>query len=169
MFIYPILFIALFISFITDIKERKILNIITLPTILYGVIYHSIANGWSGFLFSGFGFVVGFGLLLIPFILGGMGAGDVKLMSAIGSLMGAMFIMKAFVYISIIGGVISLFLIIRNRGYLDTVKNVGIMVPSLKDSQGNITLNEKSKDKIVFPYGVPIVLGTVLTIIWGGV
>ena len=39
-----------------------------------------------GFLFSGKGLLVGFLILLIPYLLGGMGAGDVKLMAAIGAI-----------------------------------------------------------------------------------
>ncbi|WJV30892.1 A24 family peptidase [Rossellomorea sp. AcN35-11] len=48
--------------------------------------------------------MVGAGTLLLPFLLGGMGAGDVKLMGAIGALMGSAFTLKAFVVISVIGG-----------------------------------------------------------------
>ncbi len=73
---------------ITDIKERKILNIVTLPTIIFGLIIIYYSSWFGRISFSGKGFLLVLGYLLIPYLLGGMGAGDVKLMAAIGALNG---------------------------------------------------------------------------------
>ncbi|MFK4998209.1 prepilin peptidase [Bacillus sp. N9] len=83
------------------------------PTRIYLLFYYLWIRRFS---FSGKGFLVGFALLLIPYLLGGMGAGDVKLMAAIGALMGTTFVLYSFVYIALIGGFISIFLIMKNRG-----------------------------------------------------
>ena len=124
MMITFILGTALLISLITDIKNRKILNIVTMPSILIAFIYYTAAQGWGGFLYSGKGFLVGFSLLLIPYLLGGIGAGDVKLMAAIGALMGTSFVLYSFVYIALIGGLISVTLIMKNRGIWHFTKDL---------------------------------------------
>lgn len=73
-----VIFLILIISILTDLRNRKILNIVTLPAILVAFIYHFFTSGLDGLLFSGQGFLVGLGLLFIPFVMGGIGAGDVN-------------------------------------------------------------------------------------------
>ncbi|MCA1065263.1 A24 family peptidase [Rossellomorea aquimaris] len=167
MVIHTVLSLALIVSFITDLKNRKILNIITFPSILFGLSYYSITQGWGGFFFSGTGFLVGAGTLLLPFLLGGMGAGDVKLMGAIGALMGSAFTLKAFVVISVIGGVISICLIVKKKGLMDSLRALYIFPTLLAGSKGIFHMKADTGTSIMFPYGVPIVLGTFFTMIWG--
>ncbi|MGJ7919800.1 A24 family peptidase [Neobacillus sp. LXY-4] len=174
MFIIIVLGLVLSISFVTDIKKRRILNIITLPAILLGFVYNTITLGWEGFLFSGKGFLVGLGFLLIPYLLGGMGAGDVKLMAAIGALMGTTFTFYSFIYTGLIGGIIALILIIKSQGLWNLLKSMSFVLKSfffrllfLRSDLGEIVVN-KNKSKIAFPYGVAIVLGTVLAYLLEG-
>lgn len=168
MIIEIVLAIALLISLITDIKHRKILNVVTLPLILFGFVYFTITNGWEGILFSGKGFLVGFGLLLIPYLLGGMGAGDVKLMAAIGAMTGSVFVLKAFVYIALIGGAIALFLIMKKRGVWSSIKSLFFTITFLRGNLGSMLISKDKGSSIVFPYGIAIVLGTVCAYVGGG-
>jgi prepilin peptidase CpaA len=135
----------LVISLYTDLKYRLILNVVTFPAILFGFIYYTFIDGINGIVFSGMGFTAGFLLFVLPFVMGGMGAGDVKLMAAIGSLMGANFVFNAFIYTCLVGGVISLGLVIWNK-------------------QASQTLNRIK----LFPYGPAIVMGTLISFFWGG-
>jgi prepilin peptidase CpaA len=166
-----ILVIVLFICLFTDIKTRKILNIVTMPTVVFGVGYNVITKGIEGVLFSGTGFLFGLGLLIIPYLLGGMGAGDVKLMGAIGALMGASFVFHSFIYTALIGGLIALLLIFRARGFMFSIKyllsNVSNVV-FFRNSLGSIIIPKDRTSSISFPYGVAIVLGTLCTLVWGG-
>ncbi|UTR11519.1 prepilin peptidase [Evansella sp. LMS18] len=168
MIINAVLGVALVVSLITDIRSRKILNIVTFPAILFGLIYYSIADGFSGFLFSGAGFLVGFALLLLPYLLGGMGAGDVKLMAAIGALTGISFVLYSFVYTALIGGAISIFLIMKKRGVFNSIKSFFFSVIYLRSSLGSLIFPKEKQNSIAFPYGVAIVFGTVCAFIWGG-
>ncbi|CRK81534.1 A24 family peptidase [Neobacillus massiliamazoniensis] len=168
MILITILLTTLIISLITDVRKRKILNIVTLPTILVAFLYYSITLGWSGFLYSGKGFLVGLGLLLIPYLLGGMGAGDVKLMAAIGALMGPSFVFYSFIYTALIGGAIALILIIKKHGFINITKSIFFNVVFFRSSLGSMTISKDQNSSISFPYGVAIVLGTLCTLIWGG-
>lgn len=169
MIIKMVLGIALIISLITDIQKRKILNIVTLPSILFGLIYYTSMDGWNGLLFSGKGLLIGFGFLLIPYLLGGMGAGDVKLMAAIGALTGVTFTFYAFIYTAIIGGIISFFLILRRKGGWDLIKSLFYIIPFIKGNLGSFIINEDKESSISFPYGVAIVLGTICASVIGGI
>lgn len=163
-----ILLLVLLICLITDIKSRKILNIVTLPTIVFGLLYGVFTTGIEGVLFSGKGFLVGLFLLLIPFLLGGMGAGDVKLMAAIGALMGTSFVIYSFMYTAIIGGIIGLILIVKSKGFINTIKSFFFNVFFLRSSLGSTLITKNNKSSISFPYGIAIVFGTLSTLIWGG-
>lgn len=166
-----ILVIVLFICLITDITSRKILNIITLPTIVFGLIYNILSTGFAGFLFSGKGFLVGLALLLIPYLLGGMGAGDVKLMAAIGALMGTSYVFYSFIYTALIGGVIGILLIFKSRGLVNTMKSFFLNVTNVfffRSNLGTVIIPKDRTGSITFPYGVAIVLGTLCTLVWGG-
>lgn len=168
MMIYIVLIIALCISLVTDIRQRKILNVVTLPAILFGFVYYTITLGWAGFLFSGKGFLVGLGVLLIPYLLGGMGAGDVKLMAAIGALTGAAFTFYAFVYTALIGGLIALVLIFKERGVWNTIRSFFFTITFFRSDLGSMMMKKDKSNSIAFPYGVAIVLGTVCAGVLGG-
>lgn len=166
-----ILVSSLLISLITDIRKRKILNIVTLPSIFFAFVYYTITLGLEGIIFSGKGLLVGLGLLIIPYLLGGMGAGDVKLMAAIGALMGTSFVFYSFIYTALIGGVIGLVLILKTRGFLKTIKSFYLKITSVvffRSSLGSMIIPNGKKGSISFPYGVAIVFGTLCTLVWGG-
>lgn len=156
---------ALAISFFTDIKSRRILNAVTLPAIMIGLIFHTVANGWDGLLFSFLGLLTGFVLLLIPYALNGMAAGDVKLMMAIGALKGSAFVFGSFLYIAVIGGILALIILITKKELKSTLSRI-FASAQLK------TLDSLNKHEYhhAFPYGVAIVLGTMsyfgVNVIW---
>lgn len=163
-----ILLLVLTLCVITDIKSRKILNIVTLPSIIIGLAYHINSNSLEGFLYSGKGFLVGFFLLLIPFMMGGIGAGDVKLLAAIGALKGALFVFYTFLYAALIGGLIAIVIMLRNRKLKGFFKKQFYSVLFLKANHGSFNFN-KSEILPTIPYGVPIALGTLLTYLLGTV
>ncbi|PLS06995.1 prepilin peptidase [Neobacillus cucumis] len=163
-----VLVTILIVSLYTDIKSRRILNIITLPTIIIAFVFHTYTFGLSGLVFSSKGFLTGVGLLIIPFILGGLGAGDVKLMAAIGALMGTSFVFYSFIYTAIIGGMIGVFIILKTKGFRNSIKSLLINIALFRSNQGSLSISKVSEGKISFPYGIAIVLGTFCSLIWGG-
>ncbi|HZK55919.1 MAG TPA: prepilin peptidase [Desulfosporosinus sp.] len=85
----------------TDGLHHKIYNKVLLPFFLVALLIHPIV-GLQGA-------ALGFLFLLLPYIGGGIGAGDVKLMAVLGSLLGPHIIITAFFYGSILGGLIALY------------------------------------------------------------
>jgi len=106
----PLLFalIATFVASaaVLDFRTQKIPNYLTVTGAIVGLVYQSFAG--AGILWSLAGLGIGFVLLLLPFILGGGGAGDVKLLAALGAWLGPMWIAVTFGLAAILGTFISL-------------------------------------------------------------
>jgi prepilin peptidase CpaA len=96
---------------IFDLRYQKIPNLLTFPAAGSALTYHSIVNGFNGLVFSASGLALGLGLFLIPYLLGGMGAGDAKLMGVVGGVIGAKAVIMAFLFTAMIGGIYALTLI----------------------------------------------------------
>src|SRR4051794_39769429 len=80
---------------IVDYRSQKIPNWLTLPAALLGIGFHLLAPEGIGPMALA-GFAVGFSLLLLPWILGGGGMGDVKMLAALGAWLGPVGILVAF-------------------------------------------------------------------------
>lgn len=163
-----VLLTLILISFVTDIHKRKIYNAVTLPVIASGFILNIIYAGFNGFILSGSGFLLGLALLFIPFLVGGIGAGDVKLFAAIGALKGPTFVFYTFLFTGIIGGIVAIIILFKQRRLKSSVKRIVFAVSLIKQDKDAINSIEKKDLSPSFPYGVPILLGTLSTLILGG-
>ena len=114
-FLILLLLSILSISAIIDFRIQKIPNLITFPAMIIALLYHFYINGINGLIFSALGLATGIGLLLIPYILGGMGAGDAKLMGAVGAILGTKSVFMAFLFTAIVGGIYAVILILLNQ------------------------------------------------------
>ncbi|MBB6453320.1 prepilin peptidase CpaA [Salirhabdus euzebyi] len=164
-----IILIILVLCVATDIKYRKILNIVTIPALVLGLTFHVVIGGLDGLFFSLKGLLVGFGVFFIPFAMGGIGAGDVKLMTAIGSIKGAAFTFSTFLYAAAIGGLIALFIIMKRKHFFQFLNRFFLSFMFLKGNRGSIQFVDKSDLAPGFPYGVAIAAGVLCTYIWGGI
>lgn len=154
-----LLLIVLLICLITDLKSRKIYNKVLFPTLVIAFIGHFMISGWAGVGTAALGFLLGLAILLIPFLLGGMGAGDVKLLAVIGALKGSTFVFTTAIYMALVGGIIALVIILIKNGrakglfYHFWAKKHGIDLPYQKNALS-----------ATFPYGVAIVAGALLAL-----
>jgi prepilin peptidase CpaA len=98
-----ILIIFLLSSAIADLLYMKIPNWLTFPALASGLFINVIAGGTEGLLFGAEGIGVGFGVLIFFYMLGVMGAGDVKLMAAVGSFAGPKEVFMIFTLATILG------------------------------------------------------------------
>src|SRR5262249_14558706 len=76
---------ASLVAAVMDLWKFKVYNALTVPLFLTGLAYHFAAGGVHGLLGSLSGALFGFAVLIVAYAMGGMGAGDVKLMAAIGA------------------------------------------------------------------------------------
>ena len=102
--------VILFVAVTIDLRAQRIPNFLTFPAVALTLIYYSITNGLNGFLFSAIGLLAGISLLIIPYLLGGMGAGDAKLMGVVGGVLGAKGVFYAFLFSAIVGGIYAIIL-----------------------------------------------------------
>jgi prepilin peptidase CpaA len=159
-------FVLLVLCAYWDIRYRRIPNWATLPGAALGLGMNGLFLGWPGMKASGLGLLVGFGALVVLFVLGWMGGGDVKLMAAVGALKGYPFIVSALFYSLVVGIVIGVVMLIWNRKTLRTFKNlffvVGSRVTKLIPKQD---IDPEQTQKL--PFGLAIVLGTLWAMIVG--
>lgn len=123
-------------------------------------IYYS---GIEGLGFSFLGMTVGILLLLIPFALGFIGAGDAKLLAAIGAINGGTFTLYTFIYSSIAGGLISLGYILMRRQMTLAFETTTILFRNIPALLGGRQDPATLSSGIKFPYGIAILAGTIAT------
>lgn len=175
------LIILLFIAAFFDLKEKRIPNFLTFPIIFIGLILNIIMNGLNGCLFSFYGFLIGLAVFFIPFALGLMGAGDIKLMAAIGALMGWKFTVISSLF-SAIAGIFVVFgyLIYKKKlfGYFKKyfINIARAILKYIIFSEKNIIGNKfkkfaycneikiKENEKLYVPYGLAIAVGTLFVL-----
>jgi prepilin peptidase CpaA len=108
-----------FAACIFDMRTRRIPNALTLCAAVCGVAFHFAAGGLAAAGWSLAGWGLG-ALLFFPwFALGGMGAGDVKLLAALGAWLGPDSVLWVALYAAIAGGGLALLLAVAH-GYLGT-------------------------------------------------
>ncbi|WP_078548220.1 A24 family peptidase [Litchfieldia alkalitelluris] len=164
-----LLFVILCVCVLTDLKSRKIYNVVTFPAYILALVLNALLNGWSGIAFSLMGFLCGFALLLIPYLMGGMGAGDVKLLALIGALKGASFVLITSIYMAIIGGLIGLLILLFRKGVFTMLKSIFISICGIRYGLKIPIWIDKDGLQKTYPYGVAIAGGAVLTFILDGV
>ncbi|MEH7073676.1 A24 family peptidase [Neobacillus drentensis] len=156
-----LLFILLLICVITDLKERKIYNAVLFPFLLLALILHAITGGIQGVTGAVFGMFVGLGILLIPFLLGGMGAGDVKLLAVIGGLKGVTFVLAASVFMALAGGVMAIFILFFRKGVKRRLIQIIYFYLGFFNGVRFPLLHDQEAMKTTYPYGVAIAAGAI--------
>lgn len=155
------------IAAVTDIRTKRIPNWLTYSAMLLGVGYYSLLNGMEGFFFGAGGLVLGLSFLMISYLAGGTGAGDVKLMGAVGTLLGPNGVFTAFIFTALIGGLYALALLLLCFRVKGTIIRLRTMLSSLLWGSGLSGLStEKSRKTPVLNYGGAIALGVFFSIVW---
>lgn len=137
----------------TDVRGGKVYNVLTYPAMLAGGGLHLVRT-WpqlDGLIFSLQGVAVALGLLLIPYLVRGIGGGDVKLLAAVGSFVGPQATFGLMLCGGLAGGMLALALLAR-RGQLTVTLFSLALSP-------RTTLGLVARGKADFPFAVTIPLG----------
>jgi prepilin peptidase CpaA len=150
-----------------DARYRRIPNWLTASGVLIGVALNSfLSPGPAGFWFAVKGLLLGFGVYLGLHLLRAMGAGDVKLMAAVGSITGASDWFGIFLITAVVGGFLSIVVSIAKRRLGKTLFNVGFILSEMRSLRPAYLKNEeldvKSDKALRLPHGVVIAVGTLV-------
>lgn len=151
---------------IYDVRFRRIPNWLTLTGVILGFLINGLIGvPEGGLLFALEGFAVAFGVYMVLYVLRAMGAGDVKLMAAVGALVGWQRWFGIFLVTAITGGVMA-FVLVTVRGRLNkTLWNVGFILSEMRHGRpayvGKEELDVRSPRAVGLPHGAVIAIATV--------
>jgi prepilin peptidase CpaA len=155
-----------------DGRQLRVPNWMTYPLMLTGLIYGGWTGGWDGLGHSLVGMVVGLACLLPLYSVGGMGAGDVKLMAGMGAWVGATATWYAFC-VSVVVGAIMAIAMAWYRGKLNH-HTLNFMIIfnewlTVKDPRKlSAIAAERKPSMLLLPYGIPICIGSIAYFVYAG-
>ena len=146
---------------VTDVRDRRIPNALTGSSILAGLLLHICIDGWRGFLSSSEAGITAGALFFACYLAGGIGAGDVKLMAAVGCVNGLSFLQTVLLGTVFSGGVLALLLTLYRRQLLCTIRNMISLLAhhGQRGLQPHTALNVSNRGLLRIPYAIPIAFG----------
>jgi prepilin peptidase CpaA len=149
-----------------DYAQRRVPNWLNLTLILVGFAMQGWFFGFSGLSTGFFGMWAGFGLLIVPWMMHGMGAGDVKLMAAIGVWLGPLLTFYSFALGAAIGGVAAVVMIVSTGRLRMACANLNVIFAKCTNPQTLFSEFGSAKSfgatSQLLPYGVPLTAGTLV-------
>jgi len=153
------------VACVTDVRSRRIPNVLTFGAAGAAILFQLFTAGPQAALLSVAGWLVGVLLFAPVFALGGLGAGDLKLLGAIGAWLGPLKALYVVLLTGVAGGVMALVVMVA-RGYSRTAgRNIFLMVTSWRlgiKAVPGVTLADAPGPRLA--YALPIAAGTVLTL-----
>ena len=141
---------------ISDLRSRRIPNVLTGPALLLGFVWSALAHGRSGLWQSFLGVLLAVGLLGISYLLGGMGMGDLKLFAAVGAWIGPFQLFMAWLATGLIGAVMGVCWALAGGFFNEAL---GGTADLLFGKRKGLTLDNPAARKM--PYAPAIALGTI--------
>lgn len=163
---------VLIVAAIIDGAILKVPNWLTFPFIACGWLHCTIQGGVTGLAWSLLGTFVGMMLLLVLRNVGGMGAGDVKLLAGVGAWLGTVVTLYAFAATALVGGMMAVIMIWRSG---DWMKHYAMARQILeewktirKPSELSKIARERKPNMYLLPYGIPMAIGSVAYFAYAG-
>jgi prepilin peptidase CpaA len=163
---------ALIVAAVIDGWQLRVPNWLTFPLIIGGWVYSGVAFGWEGLVWSFLGTLVGLALLLPAYSIGGMGAGDVKLLAGVGAWIHATHTLHAFCITAVIGAVLAVCMVLWKRSWRKHWTQFWSIlweIMTIRDpEQLSAIAAQRKSSMLLLPYGIPITMGTILYFAWAG-
>jgi prepilin peptidase CpaA len=145
-----------------DVRYRRIPNAFVLATLISGLTLNFIMGGLQGGLYSAGGCVLAFILMFMLHVFGAMGAGDVKLFAAVGSVLGAQLVLPTFVVVVLTGGVLALVSVVRSGVFATTMHRVLQILVGLLPGWQMPKFSVPADRRLTIPYGEAITIGAII-------
>lgn len=161
--------VALYVGLaaVIDIRQHRVPNYLTVPAALAGLAFHSFTPGGWGAGVSLAGFAVGFGLLLLPWLFGGGGMGDVKLLAALGAWLGPMLMLVAFALSILVAAILALGVltwVVATSGYQKAQRNY--LKGRSGDAGSSGSAAKQPRRQRLLPFAVPVALSVWSMLAW---
>jgi prepilin peptidase CpaA len=157
--------LVLIIAAYIDGKQLRVPNWITFPMVLSGLVFNVWVGGWSGLAGGLIGMAVGLACLLPLYSVGGMGAGDVKLLAGVGAWLGGWVTFYAFCASAIVGAVMAVLMVLYRRNVKKHCVNLLVILNEWLDVRDPRELSrlaaERKPTMFLLPYGIPICVGSI--------
>jgi prepilin peptidase CpaA len=152
---------------ISDVSRREIPNLLSGSAFVIGVILNSVFFDRLGFLSSVGGGLLALTVLLGPFALGGVGGGDVKMMGAVGALLGPWLVLNALLVGLILGGVVMMIHLARIGRLGEKLGSTLHMFTGAWSTRSlsPLRLSDSDARAVTLPYSLPLGLGTVAVLL----
>jgi prepilin peptidase CpaA len=156
----------------SDVRERRIPNVLVFPAALLGLGLNSL-TGLAGLTHAAIGLTAGFTLLFLSYLSGGMRAGDVKFFAAIGAFTGGPQILRIFFLTLLCYPLLAVFFLTREHKWgitilrlrILTLKLLGNFAPSLNVSAARLVESDDQKvESVRTPFSLAIAIGTLLAL-----
>jgi prepilin peptidase CpaA len=162
------------IAAVMDVWKFKVYNVLTFPLLLTGLAYHLIAGGMQGFLGSLIGLLAGFAILFVVYTMGGVGAGDVKLMAAVGAWLGMPLTFYVFAATALASGIYATVLIFLWGRPGETWVNLQIVLFRIMALGHHLGSDVRLEDEIkradrrrrLVPFGAMVAVGFAAILAW---
>lgn len=155
-----------------DGKQLRVPNWLTYPMILAGLAYGAATGGWAGLGQSALGMVCGLACLLPLYSVGGMGAGDVKLMAGMGAWVGAATTWYAFCVSVVVGAIMAVIMAASRKKLAHHYTNFLLIALEwwrVRDPRKLAAIAaERKPTMLLLPYGIPICIGSILYFVYAG-
>jgi prepilin peptidase CpaA len=159
-------FLCASVSAVYDVRSRRIPNFITLPAIAIGLFLHAAVGGWRQLAAAAAGGLIGGLVFLVFYLAGGMGAGDVKLITAAGCLGGFLGVGKLLLLTALAGGIMALALAIYRRQLTETCRNIYSLGQHHRHAglTPHRQFNLANEQTLRLPYALAIAAGSALSL-----
>ena len=164
--------LILILAAVIDGWKLKVPNWITFPMIIGGWIVSAYLFGWGGLFSSLIGTGIGLILLLPAYAIGGMGAGDVKLLAGVGAWVWGTVTFFSFCASAVIGGLIAIGMVVASgkvRHHVFQFRAIATEIAMVRNPEKLACAAAERKSRMMLlPYGIPIAIGTIVYFAWMG-
>jgi prepilin peptidase CpaA len=170
---FAVVLMAVIAAGVTDVRSFRIPNFLTLPLAISGAVFHVVVHGPTGLQNSILGLLFGGLVLMLLYLTGGVGAGDVKLLAAVGAWLGVPTIVYVFVVAALAGSLYSFALLFAQGRLTSAVTTARVVLRQLvvvgrhlgSEERVESIVNQADSHKRLVPFAVMVGIGLIVVMV----